>query len=119
MFGLGKPTRSRIMRKLKSLFESRVTETATAIPSGRIDRLRQSFKRRLSDAVEDVFHRALIENDLRTAAGLYAILEDIHVRRVQSYGSAERRISDEILIKARAELDRCREMNHRETVPAA
>jgi len=119
MLRFGNPTGSRIMRKLKSLFESRVTESTTAIPAGRIDRLRASFKRRLSDAVEDVFHRALIENDLRTAAGLYAILEDIHVRRVKSYGSAERRISDEVLIKARAELDRCRELNQREAVPAA
>lgn len=102
------------MLKLRSLFESRPTETVQAIPSGRLDRLRQSFRRRLSDAVEEVFHRACVENDLRTAAGLYAILEDIHIRRVKAHGTFDRRISDEALIKARSELDRCREMNQRE-----
>ena len=107
------------MLKLRNLFDSRSNEPSTAIPAGRMDRLRQSFRRRLSDAVEEVFHRACVENDLRTAAGLYAILEDIHIRRVKAHGSNERRISDEALIKARAELDRCRELNQRETAPAA
>ncbi len=105
--------------RLRSLFESKSNDVVQHIPAGRMDRLKQSFRRRLSDSVEEVFHRACVENDLRTAAGLYAILEDIHIRRMKAHGTYERRISDEALVKARAELDRCREMNQRERDAAA
>jgi hypothetical protein len=106
------------MLRLRSLLDGKSSDPVQAIPAGRIDRMRQSSRRRLADAVEEVFHRACVENDLRTAAGLYAILDDIHTRRVKKFGTAERRISDELLTKARDELERCRELNRREAPPA-
>ena len=101
------------MISLSKLFDSRPREPETQdIPEGRMNRLRQSFRRRLGDALEEVFHRACVENDLRTAAGLYAVLEDLHHRRVTAHGY-DRRISEEILQKAREELDRCRALHQR------
>jgi hypothetical protein len=98
---------------LSKLFDPRAREPETQdIPEGRMQRLRQSFRRRLGDALEEVFHRACIENDLRTAAGLYAVLEDLHQRRVTAHGY-DRRISEELLLKARQELDRCRALQQR------
>ena len=80
------------------------------VPAHRLERVMQSFRRRLSDQVEDVFYRACAENDTRTAACLYATIEDMHKRRQQQHGR-ERRISDQALLRARDALDRCRSLN--------
>lgn len=85
------------------------------VPAHRMDRVRQSFQRRLSDQVEEVFYRACAENDARTAACLFATIEDMNTRRQQLHGR-ERRISDNVLNRARAALDQCRAIN-RKTEP--
>ena len=95
------------MRLLTALFESRRRVPEQDIPETRMDRLRQSYRRRLSDALEDVFHRACTENDFRTAACLYAVLEDMYRRRQNTYGS-ERRFSEDVLTRAREALEQCR-----------
>ncbi|MSP02039.1 MAG: hypothetical protein EXR07_13465 [Acetobacteraceae bacterium] len=100
--------------KISQLFEFRSKpEEELQIPTARMSRLRQSFQRRLCDSLEEVFYRSCVENDVRTAAGLFAVLEDLYIRRAHGRGS-ERRISDEALLKARSELDRCRKINERE-----
>jgi len=96
---------------LSKIFETRSRAPITQdIPEGRMNRVRQSFRRRLGDALEEVFHRACVENDLRTAAGLYAVLEDLHKRRHSLHGY-DRRTGDGILLQARQELERCRDLH--------
>lgn len=82
--------------------------TAQEIPENRMDRIHQTFRRRLSDSLEEALHRACADHDLRTAYGVFAVLEDFHSREDHDL-HADRRISDDILNKARALLDRCRE----------
>jgi hypothetical protein len=93
-----------------ALFESLDREPSQDIPVGRLERVRQSLRRRLSDQLEDVLHRACVENDLLTAAGLLDVLEDLQNRRQQIYGR-ERRINDEGIVKARQAVELCRERN--------
>ena len=103
------------MRLITALFESRRRPAPEPnIPETRMDRLRQSYRRRLSDALEDVFHRACVENDFRTAACLYAVLEDMYRRREKTYGS-ERRFSEDVLTRAREALEQCRARLQRPT----
>ena len=98
------------MKMISAWFEPRQQESAVPeIPAARLDRLQQSFRHRLTDAVEEVFHRACAENDARTAAGLYAVLEDMHLRLQQAAGP-DRRLPEDALVNAREELDRCREL---------
>jgi hypothetical protein len=101
------------VKKIAALFDLRNRQPEQDIPANRMLRLRQSFRRRLSDSLEDVFHRACVEQDVRTAAGLFAVLEDVHLRRRQIH-NYDRRFSDDVLLKARAALEQCREVNHRE-----
>jgi hypothetical protein len=96
------------MKVFGSLFEPRRHEPEQEIPVDRMVRIRTSFRRRLSDQIEDVLHRACADNDLKTAMCLYEILKDLHIRRQQIYGR-ERRISDEGLVKAREALTKCRQ----------
>ncbi len=93
--------------KIPRLFDFGSKHPELNIPADRINRLGHSYQRRLGDALEDVFHRACVEGDARTAAGLFAVLEDLHTRRAQEKAS-ERRITDDVLTKARVALDRCR-----------
>jgi hypothetical protein len=94
------------MKKLSVLLWSRDAGAEQTIPAQRLDRIRGSLRRRLSDQVEEVFYRACAEKDRRSAAGLYAILEDMHARRLKQFGN-ERRVSDESLAKARTALEAC------------
>lgn len=48
--------------------------------SARLNSLRQSFRRRLSDQVEAVFQEACLSGDLATAADLLATLERMQAR---------------------------------------
>lgn len=105
------------MKKLTELFEKRTNNQPMAIPENRMNRLRQSFRRRLSDSVEEVFQRACVEMDIRSATGLYGVLEDIHTRHSSAHGY-ERRDGGEALAKAKAELERCREIVERSAKPA-
>ena len=46
------------MKLITALFETRMRGGLQGIPGARMERLRQSYRRRLSDAIEDVFNRA-------------------------------------------------------------
>jgi hypothetical protein len=98
------------MKMFGALFEALDREPSQDIPVGRLERVRQSLRRRLSDQLEDVLHRACVENDLLTAEGLLTVLEDLQHRRQQIYGR-ERRINDEGIVKARNAVVACRERN--------
>ena len=100
------------MKSITALFERRSPVPDQHIPASRLGRVNQAHRRRLSDAVEDVFVRACIDNDLRTAAGLFLLLDDLFTRRCKDHGQ-ERRINDDALVQARAQLERCRELNAR------
>ena len=76
---------------------------STYDPRGMLDRLSRTFRRRLSDRVEDVFRDACVLGDLDTAEALLAVLENMHARRCEKFGQ-DRRISDEGVVKARADL---------------
>ena len=76
-------------------------------PGGLLDRINRTFRRRLSDKVEDVFQAACLAGDLDAAEDLLTTLERMHERRVLELGG-ERRISDDALVRARKELARRR-----------
>ena len=84
------------------------------IPANRLDRVNAAFRRRLDDAVEDVFSRACLIGDLETAAELLQVLEYMHERRRKMFGR-DRRISDETVVKARRELEWRRQSRPPET----
>jgi hypothetical protein len=99
------------------LFKGRVSEPAQLIPADRLQRVQRSFRRRLSDQVDDVFHRACIEDDIQTAEDLYQLLETMQHRRVQIY-AVERRLNNDGIIKARQALEECRARNKRHVPPS-
>jgi hypothetical protein len=94
-----------VMKSLAGLFRPGDHASGQGIPAHRMDRVRGSFRRRLSDQLEEVFYRACSENDRRTAAGLFAVLEDLYIRRQQP--GRDRRISDQAIAKAREALASC------------
>jgi len=106
------------MNMLSSYLRPRHKTLEQHVPQHRLDRVKQSFRRRLSDEVEEVFYRAIAENDVRTAACLYSTIEDMNTRRQQQHG-LERRISDQALARAREALERCRTIGTREKHPAS
>jgi hypothetical protein len=89
-----------------STFVSRLTSLSEpSVPHARLERVSQALRRRLDDAVEDVFNRACLNGDLDTAADLLDVLKRMHVRRQERVGQ-ERRISDQVVLRATAELTR-------------
>jgi hypothetical protein len=92
------------------LFKGRDREPVQEIPTERIQRIQRSFRRRLSDQVEDVFHRACVEDDIQTAEDLYKLLESMQHRRRQLY-AVDRRLNDDGIVSARHALERCRIRN--------
>jgi len=92
------------------LFKGRDREPVPGIPADRLQRVQRSFRRRLSDQVEDVFHRACVEDDLQTAEALYQLLEFAQHRRHRAY-AVERRVNNESIVAARQALERCRIRN--------
>jgi hypothetical protein len=92
------------------LFKGRDREPVQEIPTERIQRIQRSFRRRLSDQVEDVFHRACIEDDIQTAEDLYILLESMQHRRRQLY-AVDRRLNNDGIVSARHALERCRIRN--------
>ena len=105
------------MRNFSALLRPRHAGVQQNIPAHRLDRIRESLRRRLSDQVEEVFSRACSEGDRRTAAALYAILEDMHARRGKQLGN-ERRISDQSLTKARKALEACWALHKQDSLTA-
>jgi hypothetical protein len=94
------------------LFKGRDRKPITEIPADRLQRVQRSFRRRLSDEVEDVFHRACVEDDIQTTEALYKLLESIQHRRLRTY-AVERRLNDDGIVNARHALERCRIRNKR------
>jgi hypothetical protein len=74
-------------------------------PGNRLAPANWVARRRLDDALVEIFNRACAGNNLDAAADLLALLEKWHERRKSKY-RGERRISDESLIARRAELER-------------
>jgi len=72
-------------------------------PAGVRDRLNRTFRRRLSDRVEDLFQEACLAGDTDTAGELLTVLVNLQERRSRALGS-ERRINAETVAKAREEL---------------
>ncbi len=97
--------------KMFSRFRSGPEAPEQEIPAARLDRLHQTPRRRLGDAIGEVFYHACVQNDLRSAAGLLAVLSGLDERGVTTSGADERRTEGTALTLARAELDRCRELN--------
>src|SRR5258708_28115409 len=64
-----------IMRRFGMSFLSPARETRQEIPPHRLHLIQQSFRRRLSDHIEDVLYRACTEDDTVTAEALYEVLE--------------------------------------------
>jgi hypothetical protein len=106
------------MSKLAVYFRPRNQAQGQEIPAERLSRVRQSLRRRLSDQVEETFYRACAENDIRTAAFLYATIEDMNTRRQQQHGR-ERRISDQAVAEAREALNRVRALAQLSNQPPA
>lgn len=99
-----RPILGAVLRKL-STFVGRVTGLAQPkIPDSRLGRINSAFRRRLDDAVEDVFSRACLSGDLETAGELLHVMENMHQRRIKAFGS-DRRINDEMIVRARRELE--------------
>ncbi len=93
------------MRRI-STFVGRIAGLAEpTVPHARLERVNQALRRRLDDAVEEVFTRACLTGDLDTAADLLAVLKNMHARRQQRVGR-DRRLNDTIIQAATQELER-------------
>ena len=68
----------------------------------------RSLRRRLDDRVSAVFHAACVSGDLLSAEKLLELLEDMHERRRRSFANERRHIDDQMVVRARQELERCR-----------
>jgi hypothetical protein len=76
-------------------------------PRGLADRRDRKRRNRLSDHVEDLFDAACREEDADTAAELLTVLENMRRRQHEMF-KRDRRISDDQLMQAQAELARGR-----------
>jgi hypothetical protein len=74
-----------------------------ALPAHRLSRVLSSYRRRIDDAVEDVFRQACAAGDLETAEELIGILTNLHERRKAKF-SGERRVSDNHIVRAKEDL---------------
>jgi hypothetical protein len=99
------------------LFKGRDSEPVPQIPADRLQRVQRSIRRRLSDQVEDVFHRACVEDDIQTAEDLYKLLECMQHRRLKIY-AVERRLNNDGIIAARRALEQCRIRNKSRVPPS-
>lgn len=96
-----------VQRRWSTLVGRMTVLSQPRVPAERLDRVHLSLRRRLDDAVEQVFRQALLNGDLDTAGELLDVLSAMHDRRQQKFGS-ERRINDDLLRKARDDLARRR-----------
>jgi hypothetical protein len=72
-----------------------------------MDRIARTQRRRLDDAVEDVFNQACLTGDLDIAGNLLDVLEKMRARRQANHGR-ERRLNDDAIVRARREFNRRR-----------
>ena len=93
------------MRSFGFLLKNATSLHEPRIPGPRLARINQSYRRRLDDGVEEVFHRACATNDLEAAADLLTVMEKWHERRAAKFGR-DRRIDEAALQRARRELER-------------
>jgi hypothetical protein len=93
-----------VQRRWSSLVGRTPILSAQRLPAERLERVHQVLRRRLDDAVEDVFQRACLNGDLDTARALLQVLEGMHDRRQAKHGN-NRRLNDDVLRRARAELE--------------
>jgi hypothetical protein len=73
---------------------------------GVLGQLNRTFRRRLSDRVEDLFQDACVAGDLDTAEELLNVLENMQKRRGDP--GEDRRVHDDVFAAAREELARRR-----------
>lgn len=78
-------------------------QPAPYIPANILVQLKHMLRRRLDDAVEDVFQRACLMGDLRTAEELLGVLENMEARRMLRY-ETDRRAHDDTLTRLRENL---------------
>ncbi len=78
---------------------------ARPIPDARLIHAGQVPKRRLDDALEEVFRRACDAGNLEAAEDLLSVLEKWNARRVTIHG-VDRRINDTGVRAMRTELER-------------
>ena len=95
------------MKIVKMLRRHAMRAPQLEIPEERLAMLSRGSRRRMSDMLLETLLRACSENDMRTATGLYVVLEDYYHRPNRS-AWIERRTGDETLLKAREAMDRCR-----------
>ena len=91
------------MARLSTLINRMTGIADQKVPLERMQRVNTALRRRLDDAVEDVFNRACLNGDLQTAAELLAVLANMHQRRQLAVGR-DRRLSEAALVRARREL---------------
>ena len=86
--------------------------------SVRLNSLRQSFRRRLSDQIEAVFQEACLSGDIATADDLFQTLERMQARAELRETNPRRRPRIP-LAPLRAELELSREQHAMDTLPPA
>jgi hypothetical protein len=79
---------------------------AQVIPAERMAQVQGVLRRRVSDAVEDAFHRACLAGDIATAGDLIGVLEGMG-QRGHTIPAGERRLLPGRLQRLRRELERC------------
>ncbi|MGA3401776.1 MAG: hypothetical protein ABSC95_21395 [Acetobacteraceae bacterium] len=83
------------------------TEKNLAAPSAPPYQVQNPLRRRLEDAVEDVFHAALVRGDIASAEDLLGVMESIEVRGRLRFQS-ERKGTSVMIGRARNELASCK-----------
>lgn len=90
--------------------KTRLTPTELrSVPQG-LDTVLRTLRRRLDDRVAEVFQVACMSGELEAAEKLLEVLEDLHERRRRDHGRERREINEELIQRARGELQR-RRMN--------
>lgn len=90
----------------RGFLRTRMSVAEALAPPRGLDTVLRSLRRRLDDRVSEVFLAACVCGDLATAEKLLDVLEDLHARR--RFGDERRQIDDGVVMRARAELERCR-----------
>ena len=80
------------------------------------NRLNRYLKRRLSDDLEGLVHTAYLGGDLQTAEELFVVLQNKLQRDCQKY-PRDRRVSDDLIRRIAAELEKRRAMKQPDAKP--
>lgn len=83
-------------------------------PQEIMDRISRTLRRRLSDGVEDIFQVACLSGDLEGAEDLLTVLVNLQARGRRAFGG-ERRVNDDVVAKAQAELARRKALRRLQT----